>query len=174
MTHQKMTHSFGFKRIPGLPSGTVLSCFYLSRIRYFGTSTGNLIIRNENQKFSLKDDKIIRLNGPIRSIRGAEGGTEDLLVCLSDFHIFIVLIPKLGSTLKKIKIIEEKVESEFICVGGQETIFFSEGCSIYLGRINSNFGFEKVPFFHSRTKIIQIEQQNSKLLGNRFIQRLNQ
>ena len=41
------------------------------------------------------------MNGPIRSIRGAEGGTEDLLVCLSDFHIFIVLIPKLGSTLKK-------------------------------------------------------------------------
>ena len=73
----------------------------------------------------------------------------------------------------KIKIIEEKVESEFICVGGQETIFFSEGCSIYLGRINSNFGFEKVPFFHSRDKIIQIEQQNSKLLGNRFIQRQN-
>ena len=55
MTHRKMTHSFGFKRIPGLPSGTVLSCFYLSRIRYFGTSTGNLIIRNENQKFSLKE-----------------------------------------------------------------------------------------------------------------------
>ena len=50
-----MTHSFGFKRISGLPSGTVLSCFYLSRIRYFGTSTGNLIIRNENQKFSLKE-----------------------------------------------------------------------------------------------------------------------
>ena len=74
----------------------------------------------------------------------------------------------------KIKIIEEKIESEFICVGGQETIFFSEGCSIYLGRVNSNFGFEKVPFFHSRDKIIQIEQHNSKLLGNRFIQRLNQ
>ena len=55
MTHRKMTHSFGFKRIPGLPSGTVLSCFYLSRIRYFGTSTGNLIIRNENEKFSLKE-----------------------------------------------------------------------------------------------------------------------
>ena len=50
-----MTHSFGFKRISGLPSGTVLSCFYLSRIRYFGTSTGNLITRNENQKFSLKE-----------------------------------------------------------------------------------------------------------------------
>ena len=58
-------------------------------------------LRNIDCNKTVKDDKIIRLNGPIRSIRGSEGGTEDLLVCLSDFHIFIVLIPKLGSTLKK-------------------------------------------------------------------------
>ena len=58
-------------------------------------------LRNIDFNKTVKDDKIIRLNGPIRSIRGSEDGTEDLLVCLSDFHIFIVLIPKLGSILKK-------------------------------------------------------------------------
>ena len=65
---------------------------------------------------TVKDDKIIRLNGPIRSIRGSEGGTEDLLVCLSDFHIFIVLIPKLGSTLKKESLSDVNEFQKFVLI----------------------------------------------------------
>ena len=93
MTHRRMTHSFGFKRIPGLPSGTVLSCFYLSRIRYFGTSTGNLIIRNENQKFSLKESVLpnqgsTNMDGRIRQVYGPDFGPDFffVLVRYSDFR----------------------------------------------------------------------------------------
>lgn len=158
----------GFKRIPGLPAGTIISCYCQNSDRLFGTSTGNLIIHSSSNgsEFSLaeKAKQIIRLNGPVRFIRGAGGGTEDIFACVSDYHLFIVLLPKLGSILKQPEIIEEKIESSLVTIGSQESIFIAEGQTVHLGRVTSNFKFEKVPFIHARSNVIQLEQNKSTIL----------